>query len=89
MPPGDTLARQIRNGVSWRYGEPSCDRDAGCKLTATASSEINISVPFVVNQTVMLELLFQLEIDARAAVANGAATVTAAPQLGAAEIVGR
>ena len=54
----DTLARQIRNGIGWRYGEPSCDRDGGCKLTATATSEINISVPFVVSKTVMVELPF-------------------------------
>ena len=85
----ETLARQIANGIGWRYGEPSCDRDGGCNLTATASSEINISVPFVVNQTVMVELPFRLEIDARGAVASGAATVMAAPQIGAAEIVGR
>ena len=85
----DTLARQIRNGIGWRYGEPSCDRDGGCKLTATASSEINISVPLVVNKTVMVELPFRLEIDARGAVASGAATVMAEPQIGAAEIVGR
>ena len=85
----ETLARQIGNGIGWRYGEPSCDRDGGCKLTATASSEINISVPFVVSKTVMVELPFRLEIDARGAVASGAATVTAAPQIGAAEIVGQ
>ena len=46
-------------------------------------------MPFVVSKTVMVELPFQLEIDARGAVASGAATVTAAPQFGAAEIVGR
>ena len=85
----ETLARQIRNGIGWRYGEPSCDRDGGCNLTATASSEIIISVPFVVSKTVMVELPFRLDIDARGAVASGAATVMAEPQIGAAEIVGR
>ena len=89
MPQGDTFAQQIGDGIGWRYGEPSCDRSGGCRLVATAWSEISISVPFVVKRVVMVELPFQLDIDARGAVASGAATVMAVPRIGAGEIVGR
>ena len=60
---GGVLADKIRDKVAWSYSEARCPREGQCDVTATASAALDINIPFVFNDTVTVELPFDLDID--------------------------
>ena len=60
---GGVLADKIRDKVAWSYSEARCPREGQCEVTATASAALDINIPFVFNDTVTIELPFDLDID--------------------------
>ena len=80
---GDILADKIRDKVAWRYSEAQCPSDGQCEVSATASAALDINIPFVFNDTVTVELPFDLDID------TGTRRVTDwDPDIGAASVRG-
>jgi hypothetical protein len=61
---GGALADEIADRVTWTYGTPRCSSDGDCTITTTAKSEVDINIPFVMDETVTITLPFVLEIDA-------------------------
>ena len=57
------MADKIRDKVAWSYSEARCPREGQCDVTATASAALDINIPFVFNDTVTIELPFDLDID--------------------------
>ena len=60
---GGALVDEIADRVTWTYGTPRCSSDGDCTITATAKSEVDINIPFVMDETVTITLPFNLEID--------------------------
>ena len=60
---GDVLADRIRDEVTWSYSTPYCPYEGRCEVTATARADLDISIPLVFNDTVTVELPFDLDID--------------------------
>ena len=60
---GDILADKIRDHVAWSFSAASCPVEGQCEVTATANAALDINIPFVFNDTVTVELPFDLDID--------------------------
>ena len=60
---GDMLADKIRDKVAWSYSDARCPSEGQCQVTATANAALDINIPFVFNDTVTVELPFDLDID--------------------------
>ena len=80
---GNILADKIRDRVAWSFSEARCPLEGQCEVTATANAALDINIPFVFNDTVTVELPFDLDID------TGARRVTDwDPDIGAASVRG-
>ena len=60
---GDILADKIRDKITWNYSEPRCPQENRCAVTATASADLDIAIPLVMNDTATVEMPFVLSID--------------------------
>ena len=81
---GSLWSDQIQERINWDYSAPSCNSDGECTLTATARTDIEISVPLVIDKSWTVSLPFDLDIDAKAAVQSGVNRAT--PQISGATI---
>lgn len=60
---GDVLADRIQDSVTWAYNEPRCESDGRCRLIATASVTIDVSVPLLGDRRYVASLPFSLLVD--------------------------
>ncbi len=60
---GDVLADRIQDSVTWAYGEPECEPDGRCRLIATASVTIDVSVPLLGDRRYAASMPFSLLVD--------------------------
>lgn len=60
---GDVLADRIQDSVTWAYDEPQCESDDRCRLIATASVTIDVSLPLLGDRRYVASLPFSLLVD--------------------------
>lgn len=57
---GDVLADRIEDSTTWAYAEPECDSYDRCRVTATASVTIDVSLPMLGDRRYVASLPFAL-----------------------------
>ncbi|MCY4625587.1 MAG: hypothetical protein OXC99_11395 [Chloroflexi bacterium] len=60
---GDVLADRIVDSATWEYAEPECEPDDRCRVTATASVRIDVTLPLLGDRRYVASLPFSLLVD--------------------------
>lgn len=60
---GDFLVDRIEDSATWTYDEPECESDDRCRVTATASTTIDVSLPLLGDRRYVASLPFSLLVN--------------------------